>query len=72
MAFCMRARGQVSFTLRETLARMLKFVMQLQQQGGLNGGGRHPLPTSRLVLRHAFESLVFVPIMVPPPTNPKP
>ncbi|KAJ7528547.1 hypothetical protein O6H91_15G007700 [Diphasiastrum complanatum] len=48
----------VSFTLRETQARMLKFTVQLQHHA------RHRLPTYRLIFVHVFESLVFVPIMI--------
>ncbi|KAG0593955.1 hypothetical protein M758_UG035000 [Ceratodon purpureus] len=48
----------VSFTLRETQARMLKFTVQLQHHA------RHRLPTYRLIFIHVVESLVFVPIMI--------
>ncbi|XP_024514830.1 membralin isoform X2 [Selaginella moellendorffii] len=48
----------VSFTLRETQARMLKFTVQLQHHA------RHRLPTFHLIFIHVFESLVFVPIMI--------
>ncbi|KAL3700682.1 hypothetical protein R1sor_018704 [Riccia sorocarpa] len=48
----------VSFTLRETQARMLKFTVQLQHHA------RHRLPTYRLIFVHVIESLVFVPIMI--------
>lgn len=48
----------VSFTLRETQARMLKFTVQLQYHA------RHRLPTFRLIFVHVIESLVFVPIMI--------
>eukprot|EP00246_Nothoceros_aenigmaticus_P008726 TRINITY_DN2368_c0_g1_i1.p1 TRINITY_DN2368_c0_g1~~TRINITY_DN2368_c0_g1_i1.p1 ORF type:complete len:763 (-),score=134.29 TRINITY_DN2368_c0_g1_i1:664-2952(-) len=48
----------VSFTLRETQSRMLKFTVQLQHHA------RHHLPTYRLIFVHVVESLVFVPIMI--------
>uniref|UniRef100_A0A1D1XLX2 Membralin n=1 Tax=Anthurium amnicola TaxID=1678845 RepID=A0A1D1XLX2_9ARAE len=48
----------VSFTLRETQSRMLKFTVQLQHHA------RHRLPTFQLILLHVVESLVFVPIMI--------
>jgi hypothetical protein len=48
----------VSFTLRETQSRMLKFTVQLQHHA------RHRLPTYRLIFIHVVESLVFVPIMI--------
>ncbi|EQC33076.1 hypothetical protein SDRG_09595 [Saprolegnia diclina VS20] len=48
----------VSFILRETQQRMLKFTILLQQHI------RHRLPYTKLVLSHIIESLVFVPIMV--------
>ncbi|CAM6032700.1 unnamed protein product [Sphagnum compactum] len=48
----------VSFTLRETQARMLNFTVQLQHHA------RHHLPTYRLIFLHVVESLVFVPIMI--------
>ncbi|GAV61133.1 Membralin domain-containing protein [Cephalotus follicularis] len=48
----------VSFTLRETQTRMLKFTVQLQHHA------RHRLPTFQLIFVHAIESLVFVPIMI--------
>ena len=48
----------VSFTLRETQERMLKFTYLLQYYI------RHRLPYAPLVLTHVVESLVFVPIMV--------
>ncbi|KAF8412038.1 hypothetical protein HHK36_004598 [Tetracentron sinense] len=48
----------VSFTLRETQARMLKFTVQLQHHA------RHRLPTFQLIFVHVIESLVFVPIMI--------
>eukprot|EP00249_Psilotum_nudum_P019341 c27203_g1_i1 orf=326-2707(-) len=48
----------VSFTLRETQARMLRFTVQLQYHA------RHRLPTYRLIFIHVIESLVFVPIMI--------
>jgi hypothetical protein len=48
----------VSFTLRETQARMLKFTVQLQHHA------RHRFPTYRLIFVHVIESLVFVPIMI--------
>lgn len=48
----------VSFTLRETQSRMLKFTVQLQHHA------RHQLPTFQLIFVHVLESLVFVPIMI--------
>ncbi|KAF2293813.1 hypothetical protein GH714_004977 [Hevea brasiliensis] len=45
----------VSFTLRETQTRMLKFTVQLQHHA------RHQLPTFQLIFVHVIESLVFVP-----------
>ncbi|KAJ8768307.1 hypothetical protein K2173_021247 [Erythroxylum novogranatense] len=48
----------VSFTLRETQSRMLKFTVQLQHHA------RHRLPTFQLIFLHVIESLVFVPIMI--------
>ncbi|KAL6965972.1 hypothetical protein U1Q18_047463 [Sarracenia purpurea var. burkii] len=48
----------VSFTLRETQTRMLKFTVQLQHHA------RHRLPTFQLIFVHVIESLVFVPIMI--------
>ncbi|KAJ6815159.1 uncharacterized protein M6B38_321410 [Iris pallida] len=48
----------VSFTLRETQARMLRFTVQLQHHA------RHQLPTFQLIFVHVIESLVFVPIMI--------
>eukprot|EP01041_Mallomonas_annulata_P010174 gene10174-21207_t len=48
----------VSFTLRETQERMLKFTYLLQHHV------RHRIPYAPLVLTHVVESLVFVPIMV--------
>ncbi|KAL0915738.1 hypothetical protein M5K25_013192 [Dendrobium thyrsiflorum] len=48
----------VSFTLRETQSRMLKFTVQLQHHA------RHQLPTFQLIFVHVIESLVFVPIMI--------
>ncbi|XP_057848312.2 membralin-like protein At1g60995 isoform X2 [Cryptomeria japonica] len=48
----------VSFTLRETQSRMLKFTVQLQHHA------RHHLPTFQLIFVHVIESLVFVPIMI--------
>lgn len=48
----------VSFTLRETQERMLKFTYLLQHHV------RNNLPYAPLVLTHVVESLVFVPIMV--------
>ncbi|KAH7440443.1 hypothetical protein KP509_04G107300 [Ceratopteris richardii] len=48
----------VSFTLRETQARMLRFTVQLQYHA------RHRLPAFRLIFIHVIESLVFVPIMI--------
>ncbi|KAK2978400.1 hypothetical protein RJ640_026831 [Escallonia rubra] len=46
----------VSFTLRETQTRMLKFTVQLQHHA------RHRLPTFQLIFVHVIESLVFVPV----------
>ncbi|XXG65824.1 hypothetical protein AAC387_Pa05g3436 [Persea americana] len=48
----------VSFTLRETQSRMLKFTVQLQHHA------RYQLPTFQLIFIHVIESLVFVPIMI--------
>ncbi|XP_015691107.1 membralin-like protein At1g60995 isoform X2 [Oryza brachyantha] len=48
----------VSFTLRETQSRMLRFTVQLQHHA------RHQLPTFQLIFVHVIESLVFVPIMI--------
>ena len=48
----------VSYTLRETQGRMLRFTHQLQHYI------RHDLPYWSLVLSHLVESLVFVPIIV--------
>lgn len=48
----------VSFTLRETQTRMLKFTVQLQHHA------QHRLPTFQLIFVHVIESLVFVPIMI--------
>lgn len=48
----------VSFTLRETQERMLKFTFLLQHHVS------HRIPYASLVLTHVVESLVFVPIMV--------
>lgn len=48
----------VSFTLRETQERMLKFTFLLQYHV------RHRLPYAPLIFTHVVESLVFVPIMV--------
>nr|VDD23655.1 unnamed protein product [Brassica rapa] len=48
----------VSFTLRETHTRMLKFTVQLQHHA------QHRLPTFQLIFVHVIESLVFVPIMI--------
>ncbi|XP_039157262.1 membralin-like protein At1g60995 isoform X2 [Eucalyptus grandis] len=48
----------VSFTLRETQTRMLKFTVQLQHHA------RRRLPTFQLIFVHVIESLVFVPIMI--------
>lgn len=48
----------VSFTLRETQTRMLRFTVQLQHHA------RHRLPTFQLIFVHVIESLVFVPIMI--------
>ncbi|KAG5384618.1 hypothetical protein IGI04_036088 [Brassica rapa subsp. trilocularis] len=46
----------VSFTLRETHTRMLKFTVQLQHHA------QHRLPTFQLIFVHVIESLVFVPV----------
>ncbi|KAI5448258.1 hypothetical protein KIW84_015618 [Lathyrus oleraceus] len=46
----------VSFTLRETQTRMLKFTVQLQHHA------RHHLPTFQWIFVHVIESLVFVPV----------
>ncbi|KAK4486027.1 hypothetical protein RD792_008689 [Penstemon davidsonii] len=46
----------VSFTLRETQTRMLKFTVQLHHHA------RHRLPTFQLIFVHVIESLVFVPV----------
>jgi len=48
----------VSFTLRETQERMLKFTFLLQHHVS------HGIPYAPLVFTHVVESLVFVPIMV--------
>ncbi|CAI5470895.1 unnamed protein product [Closterium sp. Yama58-4] len=48
----------VSFTLRETQSRMLKFTIALHHHA------RHRLPTFRLIAMHILESLVFIPIMI--------
>ncbi|OQS05923.1 hypothetical protein THRCLA_01988 [Thraustotheca clavata] len=48
----------VSFILRETQQRMLKFTILLQHHI------RYRLPYMKLVFSHIIESLVFVPIMV--------
>lgn len=48
----------VSFTLRETQVRMLKFTYLLQHHV------RNRLPYAPLICTHVVESLVFVPIMV--------
>ncbi|CAM9621367.1 unnamed protein product, partial [Heterosigma akashiwo] len=48
----------VSFTLRETQARMLKFTVLLQARV------RAGRPYGPLVLSHMAESLVFVPVMI--------
>ncbi|KAG6499255.1 hypothetical protein ZIOFF_039012 [Zingiber officinale] len=48
----------VSFTLRETQSRMLRFTVQLQHHA------RNHLPTFQLIFVHVIESLVFVPIMI--------
>lgn len=48
----------VSFTLRETQERMLKFTFLLQHHVS------HRIPYAPLVFTHVVESLVFVPIMV--------
>ncbi|KAI4367433.1 hypothetical protein MLD38_023171 [Melastoma candidum] len=49
---------EVSFTLRETQTRMLRFTVQLQHHA------RHRLPTFQLIFVHVIDSLVFVPIMI--------
>lgn len=46
----------VSYTLRETQSRMLRFTVHLQHHA------RHRLPTFRLITLHVLESLVFVPV----------
>ncbi|CAD5191823.1 membralin-like protein At1g60995 [Musa acuminata AAA Group] len=48
----------VSFILRETQSRMLKFTVQLQHYAS------NQLPTFQLIFVHIIESLIFVPIMV--------
>ena len=48
----------VSFVLRETQERMLKFTFLLQHHIA------HRIPFTRLVVTHVVESLVFVPIVV--------
>ncbi|ETW02243.1 hypothetical protein, variant 1 [Aphanomyces invadans] len=48
----------VSFILRETQQRMLRFTLSLQHHI------RHRMPYLKLVFSHIIESLVFVPIMV--------
>ena len=48
----------VSFTLRETQERMLKFTFLLQHHVS------HRIPYAPLVFTHVVENLVFVPIMV--------
>ena len=48
----------VSFTLRETQTRMLKFTHMLQDRF------RRDEPYGRLIFTHVIESLVFVPIMM--------
>mmetsp|Transcript_25820 Transcript_25820/g.33850 ORF Transcript_25820/g.33850 Transcript_25820/m.33850 type:complete len:929 (+) Transcript_25820:122-2908(+) len=48
----------VSFTLRETQTRMLKFTFLLQHHV------RNHLPYAPLIFTHVVESLIFVPIMV--------
>ncbi|KAF0690215.1 Aste57867_18406 [Aphanomyces stellatus] len=48
----------VSFILRETQQRMLRFTLSLQHHI------RHRQPYVKLVFSHIIESLVFVPIMV--------
>jgi hypothetical protein len=48
----------VSFTLRETQARMLKFTFLLQHHIS------HSIPYAQLIFTHIIESLVFVPIMM--------
>ena len=52
------ASSLVSFTLRETQARMLRFTYLLQHQIS------HELPIAALVLTHSTESLMMVPVMV--------
>ena len=48
----------VSYTLRETQARMLKFTYLLQHHI------QHNLPISGIIFTHVTESLLFVPMMV--------
>lgn len=48
----------VSFTLRETQERMLKFTFLLQHYIA------HQLPYAQLIFTHVVETLVFVPIVV--------
>lgn len=48
----------VSFTLRETQERMLKFTFLLQHHIS------HRIPYAQLIFTHVVESLVFVPIVV--------
>ncbi|RYR35544.1 hypothetical protein Ahy_A10g050692 isoform D [Arachis hypogaea] len=47
----------VSFTLRETQTRMLKFTVQLQHHA------RHRLPTFQLIFVHVIESLIMIGIL---------
>ncbi|KAH0459229.1 hypothetical protein IEQ34_012043 [Dendrobium chrysotoxum] len=47
----------VSFTLRETQSRMLKFTVQLQHHA------RHQLPTFQLIFVHVIESLIMIGIL---------
>jgi Tumour-associated protein len=56
----------VSFTLRETQERMLKFTFLLQHHVS------HRIPYAPLVFTHVVESLVFVPIMVRINVHPMP
>ncbi|KAG9402593.1 hypothetical protein AC1031_007203 [Aphanomyces cochlioides] len=55
----------VSFILRETQQRMLRFTLALQHHI------RHRMPYVKLVFSHIIESLVFVPIMVRDPHSSK-
>ena len=54
--FCMSTL--VSFTLRETQERMVRFTYLLQHHI------RHELPIFALVFTYVVESLLFVPVMV--------